>query len=223
MPAYAPCGATCAPPPHERDHGTLDRLGPTRTLNRTLIWDQEHLRRIMREYEVHHNTHRPHMGLSAAAPLKALPPNVTDLDAFRAQRTRRAGGGINEYRPAACPARTRFSARTTRHGDAALLQQMREARAHEDTAALFDAAAAGSTLAATIIDTICARLARGLAAVRLILDPELIVIGGGISRAGTQLLTALERQLRPRTLAPPRLALSALGDTAVALGAVRRA
>jgi transposase InsO family protein len=70
-------------------------------LDRTLIWNQEHLRRVLREYEVHHNTHRPHMGLSAAAPLKPLPPNVVDLDTFRARRTRRAGGVISEYRPAA--------------------------------------------------------------------------------------------------------------------------
>ncbi|WP_369125601.1 integrase core domain-containing protein [Catenulispora rubra] len=70
-------------------------------LNRTLIWNQEHLRRILRESEAHHNNHRPHMGLSAAAPRKTLPPNVTDLDDFRARRTRRAGGVINEYRPAA--------------------------------------------------------------------------------------------------------------------------
>jgi transposase InsO family protein len=70
-------------------------------LNRTLLWNHEHLRRVLREYEHHHNTHRPHMGLSAAAPLKPLPPNVVDLDTFRARRTRRAGGVINEYRPAA--------------------------------------------------------------------------------------------------------------------------
>jgi putative transposase len=70
-------------------------------LNRTLIWNHEHLRQILHDYEVHHNTHRPHMGLSAAAPLRPLPPNVTDLDAFRVRRTRRAGGVINEYRTAA--------------------------------------------------------------------------------------------------------------------------
>ncbi len=114
-------------------------------------------------------------------------------------------------------------AEATRHGDAALLELMKSARAYDDAAALFDAAAAGSALAETIIDTICARLARGLAAVHLILDPELIVIGGGLSRAGEQLLAAVERHLRLRTLVPPRLALSALGDTAVALGAVRSA
>ena len=29
-------------------------------LDRTLIWNQSHLRRILREYETHHNQHRPH-------------------------------------------------------------------------------------------------------------------------------------------------------------------
>jgi hypothetical protein len=28
-------------------------------LDRTLIWNQGHLRRILREYEIHHNQHRP--------------------------------------------------------------------------------------------------------------------------------------------------------------------
>ena len=70
-------------------------------LNRTLVWNHEHLRRILGAYELHHNSHRPHMSLSAAAPLKPLPPDVTDLDAFRVRRTRSAGGVINEYRTAA--------------------------------------------------------------------------------------------------------------------------
>jgi transposase InsO family protein len=70
-------------------------------LNRTLIWNHEHLRQILHDYELHHNTHRPHMSLSSAAPLKPLPPNVTDLDTLRVRRTRRASGVINEYRTAA--------------------------------------------------------------------------------------------------------------------------
>ena len=42
-------------------------------LDRTLVWNQSHLRRILREYETHHNQHRPHRSLHAAAPLKPLP------------------------------------------------------------------------------------------------------------------------------------------------------
>jgi transposase InsO family protein len=42
-------------------------------LDRTLIWNQAHPRQILRQYETHHNQHRPHRSLRAAAPLKPLP------------------------------------------------------------------------------------------------------------------------------------------------------
>jgi hypothetical protein len=53
----------------------LDRIGGCRRelLDRTLIWNQHHLRRILHQYETHHNQHRPHRSLDAAAPLKPLP------------------------------------------------------------------------------------------------------------------------------------------------------
>jgi putative transposase len=35
-------------------------------LDRTLVWNQAHLRRILREYEIHHNRHRPHRSLHGA-------------------------------------------------------------------------------------------------------------------------------------------------------------
>ena len=66
-------------------------------LDRTLVWNQHHLRRILREYETHHNQHRPHRSLHGAAPLKPLPEPV-DLDQYRVRRHTRAGGLINEYR-----------------------------------------------------------------------------------------------------------------------------
>ena len=66
-------------------------------LDRTLIWNQAHLRQILRQYETHHNQHRPHRSLSGAAPLKPLPEPV-NLDQYHARRQTRAGGLINEYR-----------------------------------------------------------------------------------------------------------------------------
>jgi putative transposase len=66
-------------------------------LDRTLIWNQAHLRQILREYETHHNQHRPHRSLHGAAPLKPLPEPV-DLEQYRVRRQTRAGGTINEYR-----------------------------------------------------------------------------------------------------------------------------
>jgi hypothetical protein len=69
-------------------------------LDRTLIWNQNHLRRISRDYETHHNQHRPRRSLHGAAPLKPLPEPV-DLEQYRVRRHTRAGGLINEHRPAA--------------------------------------------------------------------------------------------------------------------------
>ena len=66
-------------------------------LDRTLIWNQSHLRQILREYENHHNQHRPHRFLHGAAPLKPLPEPV-DLEQYRVRRQARVGGLINEYR-----------------------------------------------------------------------------------------------------------------------------
>jgi putative transposase len=66
-------------------------------LDRTLTWNQYHLRRVLREYEIHHNQHRPHRSLHSAAPLKPLPPPVI-LEQYRIRRHTRVGGIINEYR-----------------------------------------------------------------------------------------------------------------------------
>jgi len=66
-------------------------------LDRTLIWNQAHLRRILRQYETHHNQHRPHRSLNSAAPLKPLPESV-DLEQHRIRRHARVSGMINEYR-----------------------------------------------------------------------------------------------------------------------------
>src|ERR1039458_3273848 len=66
-------------------------------LDRTLVWNQSHLRRILRDYATHHNQHRPHRSLHAAAPLKPLPEPI-NLDHYRVQKQARVGGLINEYR-----------------------------------------------------------------------------------------------------------------------------
>jgi putative transposase len=66
-------------------------------LDRTLVWNQNHLRRILHEYEAHHNQHRPHRSLHGAAPLKPLPEPV-DLEQYHVRRHTRVGGLISEYR-----------------------------------------------------------------------------------------------------------------------------
>jgi hypothetical protein len=66
-------------------------------LDRTLIWNQNHLRQILHQYQTHHNQHRPHRSLHSAAPLKPLPQPV-DLGQYRVRRQTRVGGMVNEYR-----------------------------------------------------------------------------------------------------------------------------
>ena len=66
-------------------------------LDHALVWNQNHLRRILCQYQTHHNQHRPHRSLYAAAPLKPLPEPI-DLEHYRVRRQTRADGTTNEYR-----------------------------------------------------------------------------------------------------------------------------
>ena len=59
-----------------RANALMDRwIGSCRreVLDRILIWDQRHLLRVLREYETHHNEHRPHRSLGQAAHLRHCP------------------------------------------------------------------------------------------------------------------------------------------------------
>ncbi|MEV6703104.1 integrase core domain-containing protein, partial [Streptomyces sp. NPDC051453] len=47
-------------------------------LDRTLIWNEHHLRHALRQFELHYNTHRPHQAMNQAAPLRAVPEPITD-------------------------------------------------------------------------------------------------------------------------------------------------
>jgi predicted NBD/HSP70 family sugar kinase len=64
-------------------------------------------------------------------------------------------------------------------------------------------------------------LARAVAAVTSVLDPELVVLGGGIGRNGDLLIAPMERRLsKLLRMPPPPIMVSALGDDAVVLGAL---
>ena len=75
-----------------------------------LIWNQAHLRRILRDYEIHHNQHRPHRSLSGAAPLKPLPEPV-DLGSVPRPKTD-AHQWLDQRISPGRMTWTRFSART---------------------------------------------------------------------------------------------------------------
>jgi transposase InsO family protein len=73
-------------------------------LDRTLIFNQRHLLHALREYEVFHNTHRPHQGIDNVRPLAPLPEPITDpdrLDHLNIHRRDRLGGTLHEYEHAA--------------------------------------------------------------------------------------------------------------------------
>jgi predicted NBD/HSP70 family sugar kinase len=92
-----------------------------------------------------------------------------------------------------------------------------------DAKMVFAAAANGDEAARRVLDELLDRLARGLASVAAVVNPATVIIGGGMSRAGDALLEPLERRVVNLIPRPPRLVLSALGEEAVALGAVRLA
>ena len=67
-------------------------------------------------------------------------------------------------------------------------------------------------------------LARALAYIAQTIDPEVFVIGGGVSKAGTYLLDLLREQFDPLiTLIKekPKLALATLGNDAGIYGAAK--
>jgi transposase InsO family protein len=69
-------------------------------LDRTLIWNQQHLLHALREYEKFYNAHRPHQGIDNARPPHPLPQSDTDQAAITRldiRRRQRLGGILNEY------------------------------------------------------------------------------------------------------------------------------
>jgi predicted NBD/HSP70 family sugar kinase len=93
-----------------------------------------------------------------------------------------------------------------------------------DSSVVSRAAKAGDPVAKGLIDQHAAVIARGLAALALVLNPAVIIIGGGLSQAGETLLNPLKSHLKlllPEE--PPDLVLAKLADESVAFGALRLA
>jgi predicted NBD/HSP70 family sugar kinase len=88
-------------------------------------------------------------------------------------------------------------------------------------AELNDAAQRGEEWALSSVHTVAGRFAKGIAALRALLDPEVVVIGGDMAVLGSVMLDALEEALSNGPLRPPRLEISRLGSEAIAQGAIR--
>ncbi|CAM5425071.1 hypothetical protein SAVIM338S_02377 [Streptomyces avidinii] len=89
--------------------------------------------------------------------------------------------------------------------------------------AVFDAARAGDTAAAEAVRVEGERLAHTIAVVSAVLDPDLVVLGGGVGHSADLLLDTVRRTLRGLTPLRPRVVCGGLGEDAVLMGAVATA
>lgn len=85
------------------------------------------------------------------------------------------------------------------------------------------AAVSGDTDARARVEEFAEHLATGIAALVLTVDPECVIVSGGLSRAGKTLLDPLREHVHAKTLFPVPVRASTLDHNAVALGAVRLA
>ena len=88
---------------------------------------------------------------------------------------------------------------------------------------VFRAAQAGDGQAGALVEEFYRRLARVVEFMVKSFDPDMVVLGGGVSRAGPPLVEGVERHLDRPVFNTMPIVLSQLGPEAVAMGAVRSA
>jgi formate/nitrite transporter len=89
---------------------------------------------------------------------------------------------------------------------------------------IFDAAAAGDMAAKEILEIVYDQLAQFLANVCNVVDPEIVVIGGGVSKAGEPLLSGVGRYVDKylfHAVRGVKFSLATLGNDAGAYGAFK--
>ena len=89
---------------------------------------------------------------------------------------------------------------------------------------IFDSAKEGDGAALYLVERLGALLGRALSYVSAVIDPEIFVIGGGVSKAGRILLDTIEKHYREcafHASRETRFALAALGNDAGIYGAAR--
>ncbi len=89
---------------------------------------------------------------------------------------------------------------------------------------IFDAAAAGDVCSQEILEQVYAYMGEFLANICNVVDPEAVVLGGGVSKAGKPLLDGVQRYFQQyvfHAVNPVRFALATLGNDAGAYGAFK--
>lgn len=106
-----------------------------------------------------------------------------------------------------------------RQGRSSILSEITELTPLE----IFNAAGRGDLLAREIVDQVVTTLAAGLSSIANILDPDIIIIGGGIADAGADFISRIDSALRLRVMRPVKKRLvvrhAALGNNAGFIGA----
>ena len=88
---------------------------------------------------------------------------------------------------------------------------------------IFASARRGDATAARVVEEEAGRIALAIAAVASVLDPELVILGGGIGGNADLLLQPVEKELRDLSPFRPRIEVSTLQGEATLHGAVSMA
>ncbi len=89
---------------------------------------------------------------------------------------------------------------------------------------VFDEAKAGDKVALEIVDEVCEILGKALGKIACVVNPEVFVIGGGVSKAGTILTDTIKKYYVPNTFSScqnARFELASLGNDAGMYGCMR--
>jgi predicted NBD/HSP70 family sugar kinase len=88
---------------------------------------------------------------------------------------------------------------------------------------VFAAAHEGDRTALRLVRRLVHRIAVGIASVVCVLNPEYVIVAGGISRAGDLLVEVLEDELKKLVPVMPQVRLSSFADEGAVTGAIHRA
>ena len=89
---------------------------------------------------------------------------------------------------------------------------------------IFDAAKAGDAVSLELVETLGTILGGALAAIACVADPEMFVIGGGVSKAGQILLDVVQKHFKERAFQAcedTKFVLASLGNDAGMYGCAK--
>ena len=117
--------------------------------------------------------------------------------------------------------------RLERGGESILQEAMNEDPARVNARAVMEAAGLGDSLARSLVDQFARDLGLGLANLMHIFDPQMIILGGGVSQSYETYSAALDAAIRSNVMAHLRehinVVTSVLGDDVSLLGAAHLA